>query len=114
SVGNLPRVNNMDIQYSQSAVFTPSDFAFPNDAIKAEAAPITEMVLIADVDAYALRDLHQYGTVKNLKDRRTSVYKVELIKKNIMQEKVSTIVMYIFLVVISSGEMVFDQQTNGP
>src|SRR5690606_24325432 len=26
-VGNLPRVNNMDIQYSQSAVFTPSDFA---------------------------------------------------------------------------------------
>lgn len=80
SVGNLPRVNNMDIQYSQSAVFTPSDFAFPNDAIKAEATPNTEMVLIADVDLYALRDLHQYGTVKNLKDRRTSLYKVELIK----------------------------------
>lgn len=80
SVGNLPRVNNMDIQYSQSAVFTPSDFAFPNNGIKAEATPNTEMVLIADVDLYALRDLNQYGTVKNLKDRRTDLYSVEVLK----------------------------------
>lgn len=80
SVGNLPRVNNMDIQYSQSAVFTPSDFAFPNNAIKAEATPNTEMVLIADVDLYALRDLHEYGTVKVLKDRRTDLYEVNLLK----------------------------------
>lgn len=80
SVGNLPRVNNMDIQYSQSAVFTPSDFAFPNDGIKAEATPNTEMVLIADVDLYALRDIHEYGTVKNLKDRRTDLYQVKLLK----------------------------------
>ena len=80
SVGNLPRVNNMDIQYSQSAVFTPSDFAFPNNAIKAEATPNTEMVLIADVDLYALRDLHEYGTVKILKDRRKDLYQVNLLK----------------------------------
>jgi len=80
SVGNLPRVNNMDIQYSQSAVLTPSDFAFPNNAVKAEATPNTEMVLIADVDLYALRDLHQYGTVRTLKDRRTDLYEVVLKK----------------------------------
>ncbi len=80
SVGNLPRVSNMDIQYSQSAVFTPSDFAFPNNAIKAEATPNTEMVLIADVDLYALRDLHEYGTVKVLKDRRSDLYEVKLLK----------------------------------
>ncbi|WP_353136922.1 bifunctional GNAT family N-acetyltransferase/carbon-nitrogen hydrolase family protein [Pseudopedobacter sp.] len=80
SVGNLPRVNNMDIQYSQSAVFTPSDFAFPNNAIKAEATPNTEMVLIADVDLYALRDLHEYGTVKIMKDRRKDLYEVKLLK----------------------------------
>ena len=30
SVGNLPRVHNMDIQYAQSGVFTPCDFAFPH------------------------------------------------------------------------------------
>lgn len=80
SVGNLPRVNNMDIQYSQSAVFTPSDFSFPNNAVKAEATPNTEMVLIADVDLYALRDLHEYGTVKNLKDRRKDLYTVNILK----------------------------------
>lgn len=80
SVGNLPRVNNMDIQYSQSAVFTPSDFAFPNNAVKAEATPNTEMVLIADVDLYALRDLHEYGTVKTMKDRRLDLYQVNLLK----------------------------------
>ena len=79
-VGNLPRVNNMDIQYSQSAVFTPSDFAFPNNGIKAEATPNTEMVLIADVDLYALRDLHEYGTVKILKNRRKDLYEVNLLK----------------------------------
>lgn len=80
SVGNLPRVNNMDIQYSQSAVFTPSDFAFPNNAIKAEATPNAEMVVIADVDLYALRDLHEYGTVRLLKDRRKDLYAVNLLK----------------------------------
>lgn len=80
SVGNLPRVNNMDIQYSQSAVFTPSDFAFPNNAIKAEATPNAEMVVIADVDLYALRDLHEYGTVRLLKDRRKDLYEVNLLK----------------------------------
>src|SRR5690606_8341570 len=42
AVGNLPKVNNMDIQYAQSAVFTPSDFAFPTNAVKAEATPNTE------------------------------------------------------------------------
>lgn len=82
SVGNLPRVNNMDIQYAQSAVFTPSDFAFPTNAIKAEATPNAEAVLIADVDLYALKDLHEYGTVKNLKDRRLDLYKIKVNKSN--------------------------------
>jgi len=80
SVGNLPRVNNMDIQYSQSAVFTPSDFSFPNNGVKAEATPNTEMVLISDVDLYLLKELHEYGTVKTMKDRRKDLYEVRLIK----------------------------------
>lgn len=79
-VGNLPKVNNMDIQYAQSAVFTPSDFAFPTNAVKAEATPNTEMVLMVDVDLHLLDELHQYGTVKTLKDRRTDLYNVKLLK----------------------------------
>ena len=32
SVGNLPEVESLDVQYAQSSVFSPSDFAFPHDA----------------------------------------------------------------------------------
>ncbi len=78
SVGNLPRVDNMDIQYSQSAVFCPSDFAFPSNGIIAEATPNTEMVLLADVDLTMLKHLHEEGSVNNLKDRRTDLFRLEL------------------------------------
>ncbi len=74
SVGNLPKVENMDIQYSQSAVFSPSDFAFPHDAIVAEATPNTEMTLIADLDLDLLKDLNTGGSVRNLRDRRSDLY----------------------------------------
>jgi predicted amidohydrolase/GNAT superfamily N-acetyltransferase len=63
SVGNLPKVHNMDIQYAQSMVFTPCDFAFPTNGIKAEATPNTEMILLADVDIDTLRELNQFGSV---------------------------------------------------
>ena len=81
SVGNLPNVHNMDIQYSQSMVFTPCDFAFPSNGIKAEATPNTEMILIADVDITLLRELNQYGSVRNLKDRRTDIYDLKKRKR---------------------------------
>ena len=73
-VGNLPNVHNMDIQFAQSMVFTPCDFSFPTNGIKAEATPNTEMILIADVDIDLLRELHQFGSVRNLKDRRKDLY----------------------------------------
>lgn len=73
-VGNLPKVHNMDIQYAQSMVFTPCDFSFPTNGIKAEATPNTEMILIADLDIDLLRELNQFGSVRNLKDRRTDIY----------------------------------------
>jgi predicted amidohydrolase/GNAT superfamily N-acetyltransferase len=76
SVGNLPRVKNMDIQYAQSAVFTPCDFAFPSNGIKGEATPNTEMILVVDVDLTLLDDLHSFGSVKNLTDRRKDLFEI--------------------------------------
>ncbi len=81
SVGNLPNVHNMDIQFAQSMVFTPCDFAFPTNGIKAEATPNTEMILIVDVDVDLLRELHQLGSVRNLKDRRKDVFELKRKKK---------------------------------
>lgn len=77
SVGNLPKVHNMDIQYAQSMVITPCDFAFPTNGVKAETTPNTEMILIADVDLDLLRELNQFGSVRNMKDRRKDLYELK-------------------------------------
>jgi predicted amidohydrolase/GNAT superfamily N-acetyltransferase len=77
SVGNLPNVHNMDIQYAQSMVFTPCDFSFPTNGIKSEATPNAEMIVIADVDLDLITELHNHGSVKNLKDRRTDVFELK-------------------------------------
>ena len=77
SVGNLPNVHNMDIQFAQSMVFTACDFAFPTNGIKAEATPNTEMILIADVDLGLLKELNRFGSVRNLHDRRTDIFELK-------------------------------------
>ncbi len=77
SVGNLPKVHNMDIQFAQSMVFTPCDFSFPSNGIRAEATPNTEMILISDVDIDLLRQLNQFGAVRNLKDRRKDIFELK-------------------------------------
>ncbi len=78
NVGNLPRVHNMDLQFAQSAVFTPSDFPFPINGIQAEATPNTEMIIVSDIDLSLLTELHEYGSVQNLKDRRKDLYHLHL------------------------------------
>lgn len=83
SIGNLPKVENMDIQYSQAAVFTPCDFAFPSNGIKSEATANAEMILIADVDLSLLYELHQRGSVRNLNDRRKDLYQLKWKKEKV-------------------------------
>jgi predicted amidohydrolase len=77
SVGNLPKVENMDIQYSQAAVFSPSDYAFAHDATIAEATPNTELTLVADLDVRLLRELRERGSVRNLRSRRKDLYSLQ-------------------------------------
>ncbi len=76
NIGNLPQVDSVDIQYGQTAVFSPSDFAFPHDAIMAETTPNTEMTLIVDVDLEKLQELQNEGSVRNYLDRRRDLYKI--------------------------------------
>jgi len=77
SVGNLPKVENIEIQYAQAAVFSPSDFAFPHDGIVAESTPNTEMTLIVDLDMDKIKQLREEGSVRNAKDRRLDLYRVQ-------------------------------------
>ncbi|MCA9320280.1 MAG: carbon-nitrogen hydrolase family protein, partial [Planctomycetes bacterium] len=76
TVGNLPSVHNMDIQYAQSAILTPSDFPFSRDGVGAETTPNVEGVIINDVDLELLRRFRHRGTVTNWLDRRLDVYEV--------------------------------------
>ncbi len=81
TVGNLPAVENMDVQYAQSGIFTPSDIPFTRDAISSETTPNIETVIVDDVDLELLKHRREGGTVLNWRDRRTDLYDVVLKKK---------------------------------
>ncbi len=74
NVGNLPDVTNMDVQYAQSAVLTPSDFAFARDAIASEADYNEETILVCDVDLDDLYEARSQGTVTPYQDRRRDLF----------------------------------------
>lgn len=78
SVGNLPSVDNLDVQYAQSAVFSPSDFMFPHDAVLNETTPNTEMIMFSDLDLDKLKVVRAEGSVTNLRDRRHDLYRLSL------------------------------------
>ncbi len=74
NTGNLPFVENMDVHYAQSGIFTPSDFPFARDGIAAECTPNIETVVIHDVDLDLLERTRKSGTVLNWADRRKDIY----------------------------------------
>ena len=74
NVGNLPGVNNFDIQYAQSGIFTPCDFPFAPEGIAADTMANSEAVAFADLRLDDLITARQSGTVQNLKDRRHDLY----------------------------------------
>jgi predicted amidohydrolase len=76
TVGNLTEAENMDIQYAQSAIFTPSDFGFPRDGIVAECTPNIEMVIVGDLDLEILRRSRSTGSVMQFNNRRTDLYEI--------------------------------------
>jgi len=74
--GNLPFVENADIHYAQSGIFTPADAEFARDAVAAECNPNVETVIIHDLDFEQLRRHRESGSVQNWNDRRTDLYRV--------------------------------------
>jgi len=77
NVGNLPGVENMDVQYAQSCILTPCDFPFARDGIAADTTPNVETIALADVRMASLVSARNSGTVQNLKDRRFDLYSIK-------------------------------------
>ncbi|WP_257352249.1 bifunctional GNAT family N-acetyltransferase/carbon-nitrogen hydrolase family protein [Pseudalkalibacillus decolorationis] len=82
TVGNLTQTENMDIQYAQSGIFTPSDFTFPRDGIVGECNANIETVVVGDVDLEILRRHRRSGSVMHLRDRRKDLYEVTMKKQD--------------------------------
>ena len=76
-VGNLPFVDNADLHYACSGVYTPSDFAFPRDGIAVESPENVETVTFCDVDLEVLRRHRKVGTAPTWADKRSDLYRVE-------------------------------------
>lgn len=76
TVGNLPDVENMDVNYAESCILTPCDFPFARDGIAATSEPNTETVVISDLNIASLNASRKSGSVQNLKDRRLDLYRV--------------------------------------
>ena len=77
NAGNLPSIKNYLINFAQSAVFTPSDFAFPLDGIAGQSDPNSENVVIAELDLMTLEQQREVGTVRPFFDRRPDLYRIE-------------------------------------
>jgi len=76
-VGNLPFVQNADIHYAQSGIFTPSDVSFDRDGIAAQCQANIETMIVHDIDVERLRRHRYSGSVQNWKDRRSDLYRIE-------------------------------------
>lgn len=83
TVGSLPMVPAVSLNYGQASILTPSDFPFSRDGILAEGNPNQEMMVIGELNLKTITESRASGTVLPLLDsRRTAelVAKPEIMK----------------------------------
>jgi len=72
TVGSLPMVPVVSLNYGQASILTPSDFAFSRDGILAEGSPNQEMMVVGELNLVTIADTRTTGTVLPLVDSRRS------------------------------------------
>ncbi|MGP1347241.1 MAG: GNAT family N-acetyltransferase [Phycisphaerales bacterium] len=73
TVGSLPMVPAVSLNYGQASILTPSDFPFARDGVLAEGIPNQETMVIGEVALDVLRRNRAHGTVRPLRDSRTMI-----------------------------------------
>ncbi len=68
TVGSLPMVPAVCLNYGQASILTPSDFSFSRDGILAEGNPNQEMMVIGDLNLTTILQSRSFGTVLPLVD----------------------------------------------
>lgn len=72
TVGSLPMVPAVSMNYGSAAILTPSDFQFARDGILAEGNINQEMMIIGDLNVGLLDEAREAGTVLPLRDSVTT------------------------------------------
>jgi predicted amidohydrolase len=72
TVGSLPMVPAVSLNYGQASILTPSDFPFSRDGILAEGNPNQEMMVIGELNLKTILDTRSTGTVLPLVDSHRS------------------------------------------
>ena len=72
TVGSLPMVPAVSLNYGQGAILTPSDFEFSRDGILAEGLPNQESMVIGSLNLGTIVEVKSGGTVLPLLDSRRS------------------------------------------
>lgn len=72
TVGSIPTVPAVSLNYGQAAIYTPSDYAFSRDGIMAEGAVNQESMIIGDINLTLIEESRKNGTVLPLRDSQTT------------------------------------------
>jgi predicted amidohydrolase len=73
TVGSLPMVPAVSLNYGQASILTPSDFAFSRDGILAEGIPNQETMVVGELNLTTIQDTRTSGTVLPLLDSKRSL-----------------------------------------
>lgn len=76
TVGSLPMVPAVSLNYGQAAILTPSDFSFSRDGILAEGNINQEMMVIGELNLQTIQESRSFGTVLPLNDSRRTAEQV--------------------------------------
>lgn len=76
TVGSLPMVPAVSLNYGQAAILTPSDFAFSRDGVLAEGNYNQEMMVIGELNLKTIAESRSSATVLPLRDSRRTAEQV--------------------------------------
>lgn len=77
TVGSLPMVPAVSLNYGQASILTPSDFPFSRDGLLAEGNANQEMMVIGELNLNTILDTRGSGTVLPLHDSHRTAKLVE-------------------------------------
>ncbi len=70
TVGSLPSIPDVSLNYGTAAILTPCDFAFSRDGVAAEGVLNQEDLVVAELDLHMIEQSRSFGTVLPLEDSK--------------------------------------------